>query len=108
MDINININFNGKAVKSIFKQLIQLGEKMATLDERLAALVEVVSATEGKVKSGIVLGQKIFEEVRKLAESQNVNLTGLDELEAKTLALAAEITTAVDNLGEIDAVIPDA
>jgi hypothetical protein len=106
--MDININFNSKSIKRIFKQLQILGEKMATLDERLAAILAVVNATQGKVDSAQILGQKIFEEVRALANAQGVTLEGLDELEAKTALLSESIVKSVENLGELDALIPDA
>lgn len=85
MDINININFNSKTVKSIFKQIILLGEKMASIKEIIEATAEEQTLIASTLKSIDAL----VKEVRQLLASGDIAQADefLAEIQANSQAL---------------------
>lgn len=101
--MKINISF-GNEVINLIKQLVK---EMATVQERLTAVLEQVKENNGLLASNAIVIKHVFEEVKALAAAQNTPLVGLDELEAAVLEQNAAIAEAVAASVDIDNLNPD-
>ena len=101
--MNMNISFLYETITTL-KQLVK---DMATVQERLLAVLAQVKENNGLLASNAIVIKHVFEEVKALAAAQNTPLAGLDELEAVVLEQNQAITEAVAASVDIDNLNPD-